>query len=74
MRKLTITEMLVIGQRDLLRVFYAWCFWGNQSHFDRFMQIYAVEKAKIEARKQGHNISERAMQDGSILVQVHVGN
>src|SRR5689334_7219737 len=28
--------------------------WGDQAQLDRFMQIYAVEKARIEARKKGH--------------------
>ncbi len=47
--------------------------WGDQSQFDKFVQRYAVEKAKIEGRKRGHTVSERALQDGSILVQVQVG-
>jgi len=47
--------------------------WGDQRHLDKFVQMYAVEKAKIEGRKRGHTVSERSMQDGSILVQVQVG-
>src|SRR5476649_2482659 len=27
--------------------------WGDQQHLDRFLQMYAVEKAKLEARKKG---------------------
>lgn len=72
MRKQTITEMLAIGQRDLLRVFYAWCFWGEQQQLDRFLQAYAVEKARIEARKQGHTVTEQPLADGSIKVTIHV--
>ena len=47
--------------------------WGEQSHLNRFMQGYAVEKAKIEARKKGHSVTENALQDGSIRVTVKVG-
>ena len=48
--------------------------WGDQRHLDKFVQMYAVEKAKIEGRKRGHSVSERALDDGSILVQVQVGS
>ncbi len=47
--------------------------WGEQKHLDKFLQGYAVEKAKIEARKKGHAVSETSLQDGSIRVTVHVG-
>ena len=44
--------------------------WGEQRHLDRFLQIYAVEKAKLEARKQGHAVSEQTLVDGSIKLQI----
>lgn len=44
--------------------------WGAQAHLDQFLQIYAVEKSKLEARKKGCAISEQVLQDGSILVQI----
>lgn len=44
--------------------------WGKQQHLDRFLQIYAVEKAKLEARKQGHAVSEQTLNDGSIKLQI----
>jgi len=47
--------------------------WGEQKHLNAFLQAYAVEKAKIEARKKGHMVSETALQDGSIRVTVRVG-
>jgi len=47
--------------------------WGEQKHLDAFFQGYAVEKAKIEARKRGHSVSETQLQDGSIRVTVRVG-
>ncbi len=47
--------------------------WGEQKHLNAFLQAYAVEKAKIEARKKGHSVSETSLQDGSIKVTVRVG-
>ena len=73
MRKQTITEMLAIGQRSLLRVFYVWCFWGEQRQLDAFLQAYTVEKARIEARKKGHSVTEQQLADGSIKLTIQVG-
>ena len=47
--------------------------WGEQRHLNSFLQGYAVEKAKIEARKKGHAVTETRLQDGSIRVTVKVG-
>ena len=47
--------------------------WGEQKHLDSFLQSYAVEKAKIEARKKGHTCTETRLQDGSIRVTIRVG-
>ena len=47
--------------------------WGEQKHLNSFLQGYAVEKAKIEARKKGHMCSESQLQDGSIRVTIRVG-
>ena len=47
--------------------------WGEQKHLHSFLQAYAVEKAKIEARKKGHTCSETRLEDGSIRVTVRVG-
>jgi hypothetical protein len=44
--------------------------WGQQEHLDRFLQIYAVERTKLEARKKGYSVSEQALSDGSIKLQV----
>ena len=46
--------------------------WGDQAHLDSFLQAYAVEKTKLEARKQGHCVSEQQLTDGSIRVQIAV--
>jgi len=47
--------------------------WGEQKHLNSFLQAYAVEKAKIAARKKGHSVTEARLQDGSIRVTVRVG-
>jgi len=47
--------------------------WGEQKHLNAFLQAYAVEKAKIEARKKGYMVTETSLQDGSICVTVKVG-
>ena len=47
--------------------------WGEQARLNQFLQGYAVEKAKIEARKKGHTVTEARLQDGSIRVTVRVG-
>ena len=47
--------------------------WGKQEHLDGFLQAYAVEKAKIEARRKGHSVSEMSLEDGSIKLTINVG-
>ena len=47
--------------------------WGDQKHLNAFLQGYAVEKAKLEARKKGHTVTETNLHDGSIRVTVRVG-
>jgi len=46
--------------------------WGEESQLHKFLQAYAVEKAKLEARKQGHSVQEQVLADGSIRVQIAV--
>lgn len=47
--------------------------WGDEKELNRFLQAYAVEKAKIEARKKGHSISEQTLADGSVKLSIQVG-
>ncbi len=47
--------------------------WGEQEQFDRFLQIYAVEAARIQARRQGHSVTEQPLADGSIKLTITVG-
>jgi hypothetical protein len=47
--------------------------WGSQEFLDQFLQMYAVEKAKIEARRKGHSVFENRLDNGSIKLTVNVG-
>ena len=47
--------------------------WGNNQRLDEFLQGYAVERSKLEARRQGFTASEQAMEDGSIKVTIDAG-
>jgi len=46
--------------------------WGKQEYLDRFLQSYAVEKTKLEARKKGNTVSEQVLTDGSIKLTIQV--
>jgi hypothetical protein len=46
--------------------------WGEQKELDRLLQAYTCEKTKIEARRQGHAVTEQPLSDGSIKLTVHV--
>jgi hypothetical protein len=47
--------------------------WGEQRRLDAFLQMYAVEVAKVEARRKGHTMTEQPLSDGSIKLTIHVG-
>ena len=47
--------------------------WGNQCELDRLLQAYGVEKARIEARKAGHTVTEQSLPDGSIKLTIQTG-
>ena len=44
--------------------------WGEQQHLDRLLQMYAVEKTKLEARKKGYQVSEQTLDSGSIKLKI----
>lgn len=46
--------------------------WGNHQELEKFLQAYACEKTKIEARKKGYSVTEQSLQDGSIKLTVQV--
>jgi hypothetical protein len=47
--------------------------WGEEQQLHRFLQLYAVEKCRQEARKKGYGVVEQAQQDGSIKLQIVEG-
>ena len=47
--------------------------WGDPKELDRLLQAYAVEKARMEARRKGYLVTEQPMADGSIRLTVRVG-
>ena len=47
--------------------------WGERKHLDALLQAYALEKAKLQARKAGHSVSERPLPDGSVRLTVTLG-
>lgn len=47
--------------------------WGDQRHFDRFLQMYATEVVKLECRKKGYTVSEQTLDSGSIRLQIIEG-
>jgi hypothetical protein len=46
--------------------------WGNQRELDRFLQMYAIERARIEARRKGYTVTEQALSDGSVKLTIQV--
>ena len=47
--------------------------WGDAKELDKLLQAYAVCKASLEARKQGHGVTEESLADGSIKLTISVG-
>jgi hypothetical protein len=47
--------------------------WGAQAELDRFLQAYAIELCRLEARKKGYQITEQALQDGSVKLHIIEG-
>lgn len=46
--------------------------WGRQQELDRFLQSYAVEKTRLEARRSGNTVIETPLADGSIKLTIQV--
>ena len=47
--------------------------WGSPRELDRLLQAYAVEKARLEARRAGHAVTEQRLPDGSVKLTIQVG-
>ena len=46
--------------------------WGDRAHLDKFLQMYAVEKCRLEARKTGRSMTEQPLPDGSVKLVIEV--
>ena len=47
--------------------------WGKQQQLDRLLQLYAVEKTRLESHRQGHTVTEQPLADGSIKMTICLG-
>ncbi len=47
--------------------------WGEQVLLDRFLQLYGVEKARIEAEREGRSFCEELLENGEIVVEIEEG-
>ena len=47
--------------------------WGAPAELNKFLQAYAVEKSRLEARRRGHAVSEQVLADGSVRLTIQVG-
>ena len=47
-------------------------FWGLPERLDEFRQAYAIEKTRLEARRQGYPCQEQALPDGSVRLTLQV--
>ena len=47
--------------------------WGRPEELGRFLQAYALERAKLEARRRGHSVVEQPLADGSVKLTISVG-
>jgi hypothetical protein len=47
--------------------------WGDRCELDRFLQAYAVEKARLEARKRGYHMTEQVLPSGAIKLTIQTG-
>lgn len=48
--------------------------WGNKEQLCSFLQAYAVELVKLQARREGRTAIEEPLADGSIRVQIGVSD
>jgi hypothetical protein len=47
--------------------------WGKQERLDEFMQAYAIERTKLEARRKGYSVIEQPLVDGSVKLTLSMG-
>lgn len=47
--------------------------WGDAAELDHFLQAYAIEKTRLEAHRQGYDVIEQPLADGSVKLLVQIG-
>jgi hypothetical protein len=47
--------------------------WGDPKHLGKFLQAYAIERARLEARKAGHSVIEQQLENGFVKLTIQVG-
>ena len=47
--------------------------WGDPNQLDQFLQAYAIEKCRLEARRAGHTVIEQHLEGGFVKLTVQVG-
>jgi len=47
--------------------------WGDEKLLHRFIQMYGVEKATLEARRKGYGVIEQPLADGSVKLTINDG-
>ncbi|MCD0458623.1 DUF1257 domain-containing protein [Roseiconus lacunae] len=47
--------------------------WGDPARLGQFLQAYAIERATLEARRNGNSVSEQQLTDGSVKLTIDVG-
>jgi hypothetical protein len=47
--------------------------WGAPAELDRFLQAYAIEKTRLEARRSGYAVTETPLEGGSVRLTIHLG-
>ena len=48
--------------------------WGDERALDQFLQAYAIEKTRLEARRNGYVVTEQPLSGGAVKLTLHVGN
>jgi len=46
--------------------------WGDRHGLDQFLQRYACERAKLEARRKGHTVTEQNLGNGTIKLTIEL--
>jgi hypothetical protein len=47
--------------------------WGDQAELHKFLQAYAIEKTRLDARRQGYSVTEQSLAGGAVKLTVHLG-